>query len=55
MSKQEAGNFYPDTPQEVPLKTWEAAVIYAGLGAATVISLGAAAFAAGWIIQKLFN
>lgn len=55
MSKQEAGNFYPDTPEEIPLTLWEAIVIYGGLVAASLVSVAILAFGAGFIFHSLFN
>ena len=51
--KQEAGNFYPDTPDETPLTLFEAVVIYGGLSVAASVSAGVLVFGVGTLWRWL--
>lgn len=54
-AEYEAGNFYPDTPEEIPLTPWEAIAIYGAIALGAVLSLAIMAGATGWIYQTFFN
>ena len=50
---QEAGNSYPDTPQETPLTLLEAVVIYGSFAAAAAVSAGMLVFGVGTVWRWL--